>query len=61
VFFIQAVEKKADCRESTPFQPKTERGKRLSAILRQGKRERLPLLSDADIEQELAARKGWEF
>jgi hypothetical protein len=61
VFLIQSVEKKADRHEPIPFQPKTARGKRLSALLRRGKRERLPLLSDADIEKELATRKGRQF
>jgi hypothetical protein len=60
-FIIQALEEKIARRKPSQWQPKTERGKRMAALLRRGKTERLPLLSDPEIEQESAARRGRNF
>ncbi len=55
------MKKKVEHRKQIPWQPKSERGKRMAAIMRRGRDERLPLLSNAEVEKELAARKGREF
>ena len=41
--------------------PQTERGKRIMELLKQGEKERLPLLSEAQMAEELAERKGRRF
>jgi hypothetical protein len=57
-FIIAAIEEKVGRRDTPKWKPRSDRGKRMAAILARGKDERLPLLSDSDIEMELAVRKG---
>lgn len=56
-FILQAIEEKLARHRST-WQPQTERGRRMAALLAKGNKERLPLLSDEKIEQELNERRG---
>jgi len=56
-FIISALEEKISRREEE-WQPTTERGRRLKAILDKGRAEREPLLSDEEIARELQERRG---
>ena len=60
-FIVQAIEEKIAKRKPAQWKPKTERGRRMAALLRKGKAERMPLLSDAQMEQELKERRGRSF
>jgi hypothetical protein len=60
-FILQAIAEKVARRKPTSWEPKTPRGKRMAALLQAGERDRFPLLSEAEIEEELAARKGRTF
>jgi metal-responsive CopG/Arc/MetJ family transcriptional regulator len=60
-FIIKAIEEKLARRKSEEWQPKTARGARMASLLKKGKRERLPLLSEAEVERELAVRRGRNF
>jgi hypothetical protein len=60
-FIVQAIEEKIARRKSVPWKPKTERGRRMAALLKKGRAERSPLLSDAQVEQELKERRGRGF
>ena len=60
-FIVQAIEEKIAQRKPVQWKPKTERGRRMAALLRKGKAERSPLLSDAEAEQELKERRGRSF
>ncbi len=60
-FIVQAIEEKIARREPARWTPKTERGRRVAALLKRGRAERSPLLSDAQIEQELKDRRGRNF
>jgi metal-responsive CopG/Arc/MetJ family transcriptional regulator len=60
-FIMKAIEEKLARRKSEQWKPKTARGERMAALLRKGKTERLPLLSEAEVERELAMRRGREF
>ena len=60
-FIVQAIEEKIARRKAVPWKPKTERGRRLAALLNKGRAERSPLLSDAQVEQELKERRGRSF
>ena len=60
-FIVQAIEEKIAKRKPAQWKPKTERGRRMAAVLKKGRAERLPLLSDAQIEQELNERRGRFF
>ncbi|HZR19315.1 MAG TPA: hypothetical protein VFE51_18650 [Verrucomicrobiae bacterium] len=57
-FIIQAIEEKISRRKPVRWTPKTERGRRLAALLDKGRAERMPLLSDAQVERELSERRG---
>jgi hypothetical protein len=57
-FIISALEEKISKRQETEWQPTTERGRRLKAILDKGRAEREPLLSDEEIARELQERRG---
>jgi len=56
-FIISALEEKISRREAE-WQPTTERGRRLKAILDRGAAERRPLLDDEGIAAELRERRG---
>ena len=56
-FIISALEEKISRREEE-WQPTTERGRRLKAILDKGRAEREPLLSDEETARELQERRG---
>ena len=60
-FILQAIEEKIAKRKPVQWRPKTERGRRMAALLKKGRAERIPLLSDAQVEQELNARRGRSF
>ena len=60
-FIVQAIEEKIARRKPVQWKPRTERGRRLAALLKKGRSERSPLLSDAQIEQELKERQGRNF
>ena len=60
-FIVQAIEEKIAKRKPVQWKPKTERGRRMAALLKKGRAERSPLLSDAQIEQELKERRGRGF
>ena len=60
-FIVQAIEEKIARRKPVRWKPKTERGRRMAALLKKGRAERIPLLSDAQIEQELKERRGRRF
>lgn len=57
-FIVQAIAEKIAKRKPTQWKPKTERGRRMAALLKKGRAERNPLLSDAQVEQELRERRG---
>jgi hypothetical protein len=57
-FIIEAIEEKLSRRKQPQWEPKTDRGRRLSALLKKGLSERMPLLTNAQIEQELSTRRG---
>jgi metal-responsive CopG/Arc/MetJ family transcriptional regulator len=60
-FIVQAIEEKIARRKPLQWKPTTERGRRMAALLKKGRAERSPLLSDAQLEQELKARRGRNF
>jgi metal-responsive CopG/Arc/MetJ family transcriptional regulator len=60
-FIVQAIEEKIAKRKPVQWKPKTERGRRMAALLKKGRAERSPLLSDAQVEQELSERRGRSF
>jgi hypothetical protein len=57
-FIVQAIEEKIAKRVPVRWTPKTDRGRRMAALLKKGRVERGPLLSDAQVEQELKERRG---
>lgn len=60
-FIVQAIEEKIVRRKRAQWKPKTERGRRMAALLQDGGKERFPLLSDAQVEQEWRERRGRNF
>jgi len=60
-FIVQAIEEKIARRKPASWKPKTERGRRMAALLKKGRAERSPLLSDAQVEHELRERRGRNF
>jgi hypothetical protein len=60
-FIVQAIEEKIARRKPVQWKPKTERGRRMAALLKKGRSERSPLLSDAQVERELRERRGRNF
>jgi hypothetical protein len=60
-FIVQAIEEKIAKRKPVQWKPKTERGRRMAALLKKGRAERSPLLSDAQVDQELRERRGRNF
>ena len=60
-FIVQAIEEKIARRKPIQWKPKTERGRQMASLLKKGRAERRPLLSDAQIEQELKERRGRNF
>lgn len=57
-FIITALEEKISRRSSAEWKPKTDRGRRLAALLKKGRLERAPLLDVEGIATELAERRG---
>jgi hypothetical protein len=57
VFIVKAIEEKL-ARRRGDWKPRSERGKRMAALLAKGQKERTPLLSDEQLEQELHERRG---
>jgi len=60
-FIVQAIEEKISRRKPAPWRPRTERGRRLAALLEKGRTERGPLLTNDEVEQELRERRGRSF
>jgi metal-responsive CopG/Arc/MetJ family transcriptional regulator len=60
-FIVNAIEEKIARRKPASGKPKTARGRRLAVLLDQGRTERMPLLSNEQIEQDLAERRGRRF
>lgn len=60
-FILRAIEEKIARRKPSHWKPTTERGRRLATLLEKGRAERKPLLSEAEIEQELMERRGRTF
>jgi hypothetical protein len=58
---VRAIEEKIAQRKPVQWKPKTERGRRMAALLKKGRAERSPLLSEAQVEQELKERRGRFF
>lgn len=57
-FILRALEEKLAAQGPSNWNPTSERGRRLAALLEKGRDERLPLLSEAAFERELAERRG---
>jgi hypothetical protein len=60
-FIVQAIEEKIARRIPVKWKPKTGRGRRMASLLEKGRAEREPLLSDAQLEQELRERRGRNY
>ena len=60
VFIVKAIEEKL-ARRRCDWKPGSERGRRVAALLAKGLKERTPLLSDEQLEQELKERRGRRF
>ena len=60
VFIVKAIEEKL-ARRRFDWKPRSERGRRMAALLAKGRKERTPLLSDEQLEQELNERRGRRF
>jgi hypothetical protein len=60
VFIVTAIEEKL-ARRRCDWKPRSERGRRMAALLAKGQKERKPLLSDGQIEKELNERRGRRF
>jgi hypothetical protein len=60
VFIVKAIEEKL-ARRRCDWNPRSERGRRMAALLAKGRTERRPLLSDEQLEQELKERRGRRF
>ena len=56
-FILSALEEKIK-RQESEWQPTTEYGRRLKAILDKGRAERGPFLSDEEVARELQERRG---
>ncbi|HEX3624618.1 MAG TPA: hypothetical protein VH280_04240 [Verrucomicrobiae bacterium] len=56
VSFEQALDRRL--RQASEWQPTTDRGQKLKAILDKGRAERKPLLSDEEVARELKDRRG---
>ncbi len=57
-FIVRAIEEKLARKERPAWKPTTARGRRLAALLEQGKRERGPDLTLEQLESEIRARRG---
>jgi hypothetical protein len=60
VFIVKASEEKL-ARRRCDWKPRSERGRRMATLLARGRKERTPLLSDEELEQELKERRGRRF
>ena len=60
VFIVEAIEEKL-ARRRCDWKPRSARGRRMAALLAKGQKERTPLLSDEQLEQELNERRGRRF
>jgi hypothetical protein len=57
-FIVDALEEKLSRKKQSDWKPTTERGRRLAALLKKGRRERAPLLDGQGVARELAERRG---
>jgi hypothetical protein len=60
-FILTAIEEKIARRKPLRWKPTTKRGRRLATLLEKGRDERMPLLSDSEMEVELTSRRGRNF
>ena len=60
VFIVKAIEEKL-ARRLCDWKPRSDRGRRMAALLAKGRKERTPLLTDEQIERELNERRGRRF
>lgn len=60
-FIVQALEEKLSRQSAPEWKPTTERGRRLATLLAKGRTERMPLLNNAEVDRELATRRGRQF
>ena len=60
VFIVNAIEEKL-ARRRGDSKPRSAHGRRMAALLAKGQKERRPLLSDEQVEQELKERRGRRF
>lgn len=58
---VPRSKEKVTRRKPAQWKPKTERGRRMAALLKNARAERGPMLSDAQIEEELKERRGRQF
>jgi hypothetical protein len=57
-YILEAIAEKAARRNKGRWTPASTRGRRLAKLLAKGRTERGPLLSEREVERELAARRG---
>lgn len=57
-FILQALEEKLARQAPPEWKPTTRRGRRLAALLAQGRKERDPLLNEEALQRELRERRG---
>ena len=60
VFIVKAIEEKL-AKRRCDWKPQSDRGRRMAALLAKGKKKRMPLLSDEQVEGELNKRRGRRF
>lgn len=57
-FILRALEEKLARQSAPEWKPTTHRGRRLAALLAQGRKERSPLLDTEALDRELRERRG---
>lgn len=60
-FIVQALEEKLSRQKAPEWKPTSKRGRRMAVLLEKGRTERMPLLSETEFAEELAARRGRQY
>lgn len=60
-FILTALEEKISRQEAPEWKPATRRGRKLAKLLEAGKAERGPVMTLAEVEQEIRERRGRNF
>ena len=60
-FIVRALEKEIERQRPTEWNPTTKRGRMFAKLLEAGKAERGPLISEAELAQEIRERRGRNF